>query len=72
MRNGPVLTEDTAEIAVREENGPGPFSAYQTHFFAKMGVIAKNHRLNWSPTDSFFSFLSIHPTLSGTKLAIFE
>jgi hypothetical protein len=44
MGYGPVLTEDTAKVAIRKKDGTRPSSAYQTHLFAKMGVMAEDHR----------------------------
>jgi hypothetical protein len=72
VRNGPVLAEDTAEVAVGEEDGARTFSAHQRHFFAKMGVITENHRLDRSSTESFFTLLPIYTTLPWTELAIFK
>jgi hypothetical protein len=45
MGYGPVLTEDTAKVAVGKEDCTRPSSAYQTHLFTKMGMIAEDH---WS------------------------
>jgi hypothetical protein len=70
--DGPVLTKDTMEVAVGEEDGAGPISTHQRHLFTKMGVITKNNRFDWSPTESFFSLLPIHSTLSGAELTILE
>jgi hypothetical protein len=72
MGDGPVLAKDTTEVAVREEDGAGPLSTHQRHFFAKMGVITKNNRFDWSPTESLLSLSPIHPTLSGAELTILE
>jgi hypothetical protein len=72
MGNGPVLTEDTTEVAIREKDGTRPSSTYQTHLLTKMGMIAKNHRLNRSPTEPLFTLLPIHPTTPGTELATFK
>jgi hypothetical protein len=70
--DGPVLTEDTTEVAVGEEDGAGSSSTHERHLFTKMRVITKNNRFDWSPTESLFSFLSIHSTLSGAELTILE
>jgi hypothetical protein len=37
-----------------------------------MWVMAKNHWFDWSATESPFTLFSIHATLSGTELTIFE
>jgi hypothetical protein len=70
--DGPILTKDTAEVTVGEEDGAGPLSTYQRHLFTKMGVITKNNRFDWSPTKPLFSLLPIHSTLSGAELTILE
>jgi len=72
VRNGPVLAEDTPKVAVGEKNGARPFLTHQRHFFAKMGVIAEYHGFDRSPTESFFSLLSIHTTLPRAELTVFE
>jgi hypothetical protein len=70
--DGPVLTEDTTEVAVGEEDGAGSSSAHERHLFTKMGVITKNNWFDRSPTETLFSFLPIHSTLSGTEVTILE
>lgn len=70
--NGPVLAEDTAEIAVREKDGARSIFAHQRHLFAKMGLSAKDHGFGRSPTDPSFAFLAIHPALPRTELTILE
>jgi hypothetical protein len=44
MGYGPVLTEDTTKVAIGKKDGTGPSTAYQTHLFAKMGMVAEDHR----------------------------
>ena len=68
----PVLAEDTAEIAVREKDGARPMLAKQGYLFAKMGVRTENHGFGRSLAEPSFTLLSIHPTLSGTELAILK
>ena len=72
VRNRPVLAEDTAKVAMGEEDGARPFATHQRHLFSKMRLIAEEHRFNQSSTESPFSLLPIHPTLSWTELTIFE
>lgn len=40
----PILTEDTAQIAMAEEGGAGTLSAHQGVFLAEMGSEAGDHR----------------------------
>jgi hypothetical protein len=72
MGNGPVLTEDTSEITVGEEDRARPIIAHYRSLFAKMGVSAENDGLKWSPAEAFFSLFPIHPTPPGTELAVLE
>jgi hypothetical protein len=72
VRNGPVLAEDTAKVAIGEEDGARPFSAHQRHLLSKMRVIAENHRFDRSSTESPFTLLPIHATLPWTESTIFE
>jgi len=72
VRNGPVLTEDTAEVAVGEEDGARPLSAHQGHLLPKMGMITENHRLERSPTESLDTLVPIHAALPWAELAILE
>jgi hypothetical protein len=72
MGNGPVLTEDTSEITVGEEDRARPIIAHYGSLFAKMRVRTENDGLMWSPTEAFFALPPIHPTLSGTELAMLE
>ena len=52
----PVLTEDTAEIAIGEKDGARPISAHQGYLFAKMGVCAENHGSGRGTTEASFAF----------------
>jgi hypothetical protein len=72
VRNGPVLTEDTAKVAVGEEDGARSLTAHQRHLLPKMGMITVNHWLERSLTESLHTFFSIYPALPGAELAIFE
>jgi hypothetical protein len=72
VSNRPVLAEDTAEVAIGEEDGARSISTHQRHLFAKMGMMAKNHWFDRSPTKSNFSLLPIHAAPSWTELTIFE
>jgi len=70
--DGPVLAEDTAEIAVGEEDGPRPISAHQRHLLAKMRVSPENYGFYRGPAKSPFALSAIYPTPAGTELAILE
>jgi hypothetical protein len=70
--DGPVLAEDTTEIAVGEEDGARPVSPHQRYLFPKMGLSIENHRFEWSPAKSLFALLPIHPALPGTELALLK
>jgi len=72
MGDGPVLAEDTSKVTVGKENSTRPLPSHERHLFTKMGVITEDHWLDWSSTESLFTFLPIHPTLPGTELTIFE
>ncbi len=72
MGDGPVLAEDTTEIAVGEEYGTGSVPPYQRYLFTKMGLGAVNHGFDRSPAEPFFALLPIYPALPGTELAILE
>jgi hypothetical protein len=72
MRDGPVLAEDTAEIAVGEKDGTRSMPAYQRYLFTKMGLGGVNHGFDRSPAEPFFALLPINPALPGTELAILE
>jgi len=72
MGDGPVLAEDTAEIAVGEEDGARPILTHQGYLFAKMGLSAENHDSGWGPAETSFALLPIHPTLPGTEFALLK
>jgi len=72
MGNGPILTENTTEIAVGKEDGPGSILAHQRNFLAKVGLGAGNHRSGRSSAKPCFPSLPIHPTAPGAEVAVFK
>jgi hypothetical protein len=72
MGDGPVLAEDTTEVAIREEDGAGAILTYQGYLFAKMGGGAEDDELHRSPAESSFTLFSIHPATPRTELAILK
>jgi hypothetical protein len=72
MGYGPVLTEDTTEIAVGEKDGAGSMLTHQRDLFSKMGVSAEDHCPGRSPAEPCFPFQSIHPTLPRTEATVLE
>lgn len=72
MGDWPVLAEDTAEIAVREEDGARSIFTHQRDLFAKMRMSAEDHGSSRSPAESSFAFLSIHPALPRTEFAMLK
>jgi hypothetical protein len=49
---GPVLTEDTAEIAVGEKDSAGTVLAYQGYLFAEMRLGNINYNFPRGPTKT--------------------
>jgi len=72
MGDGPVLTEDTAEIAVGEKDGARSMFTHQRYLFAKMGLSAENHGSDRGPAEPLFALLPIHPALPWAELALLE
>jgi hypothetical protein len=53
--NRPILAEDTAEIAVGEEDSAGSVLAHQRYLLAKMRLSRVNYNSGWSPTVTSFT-----------------
>jgi hypothetical protein len=66
------LTEDASEVAVGEEDGPGPFPPCQGYLFTKMGVGGINLDSARSTAKPLFADQPIHTTLSGAEPAFPE
>jgi hypothetical protein len=67
-----VLAKRTAQIAVGHENCAGPFPANQGILLAKMGAVARDHRLTSGPAHAQFTFQPIDLAMSGAETAVFE
>ncbi len=72
MGDGPVLAEDTPEIAIGEEDGPGPVSTHQRDFLAKMRMSPKDDGSQRTPAEPLLTLFPVHPALPGTEVAILE
>jgi hypothetical protein len=72
MGDGPVLAEDTTEVAVREEDGAGAILAHQGYLFAKMGGSAEDDELHRSPAETFFTLFPVYSATPRTELAILK
>ena len=72
MGDGPVLAENTAEVAVGKEDCAGAIYARYRFLFAHMGMIAEDHRAGRSAAEPFFTLYPIYPAPSGTELAALE
>jgi hypothetical protein len=67
-----VLAKHTAQIAVGHEDCAGPFPANQGILFAKMGAVARDHRLTSRLADAQFTFQSIDLAMPRAETAVFE
>src|SRR5690554_1619392 len=72
MGDSPVLAKDTAEVAVREKDGPRTASAHQRRLLAEMGVITGNHPLGRPTANSLFTLQAVYPTPMGTEDTILQ
>jgi hypothetical protein len=72
MGDGPVLAEDTTEVAVREEDGAGAILAHQGYLFAKMGGSAEDDELHRSPAEPFSTLFPVYSATPRTELAILK
>jgi hypothetical protein len=72
MGNGPVLAENTAQIAVREKNGTRAMLSDQGYLLAKMGLGAVDDNVPGRLAESFFSLQPIHAALTGAEFARLE
>jgi hypothetical protein len=70
--NGPILTEDATQIAVREKDGARAMLSHQGYLLPEVGLGAIDHHLRRGLAESFFALQPIHATLPGTELARLE
>jgi len=72
MRDGPVLAENTAKVAVRKEDRARPILPHQWHLLAKVRMKTEDDWFEWSPAESPLTLLPIHSAPPGTELAVLE
>jgi hypothetical protein len=72
MGNRPILAEDAAEIAIREEDGAGSMLAHQRYLLAKMRLSSEYYNVDWGPAKASFTIESLGSTLAGTELTLLE
>jgi len=65
MGDRPVLAEDTAEVAVGEEDGAGAIFANQRCLFAKMRMVAENDGLTGARQNPLSPFCRFTPHRLG-------
>jgi hypothetical protein len=67
-----VLAKYTAQIAMGHEYCARPLLANQRILLAKMGAVARYHRLTSSPAHAQFTLKPIYRTMPRTETAVFE
>jgi hypothetical protein len=72
MGDGPILTEDTAEVAVGEEEGGRTMLTHQGYFLAKMGMGAEDDDLQRSLAEPSLTLFTVHSAASGTEVTILK
>jgi len=70
--DGPVLAENAPEVAVGNEDGPGPVLAGDGLFFAEVGMGAVDHRPGGRPAEPFLPLQPVHPAPPRAQLAPLE
>jgi hypothetical protein len=70
--DGPVLAEDTAEIAVGYKYGTRPILTHQGYLFTKMGMAAEDYWFERGLAEPSFSFSPIHPTPTGAEVTVLK
>jgi hypothetical protein len=70
--DGPVLTENTAEVAVGEKEGAGPVVSHQGDLLPEMGMGTEDHHLGRSPAEAFLALLPVDPAPPGTELTVLK
>jgi hypothetical protein len=72
VRDRPILAEDTAEVAVGEEDGSGSMLTHQRYFLSKMGMGAESDNLHGGPAEPFLTLLPVHSATPGTEVTTLE
>jgi len=72
MSDRPVLAEDTAEIAIGEEDGARSMLPHQRYLLAEMGLSDINYNSGRGSTEPLFAISAINPALSGAQPAFLE
>src|SRR3972149_2370745 len=70
MGDRPVLAENTAQVAVGEEDGARTAYSRYRFFFTKMGVGAENDGAEWGTAEPLLALLPIHSTSPRAELAM--
>jgi hypothetical protein len=68
MGDGPILAENTTEIAVGEKDRSRAMLPHKGHFFTKMGLGAGHDDSVRSLAESLFSLKPVYTTLPRAKL----
>jgi hypothetical protein len=67
-----ILTEDAPEVAMSQEDGPGPMISDERRFFPKVGKDARDHQLGPGLAVPDLILQPVHPAFSRAEPALPE